>query len=560
LYALVLFYTFKDKSQSDTSMFRLKLLPPPGQSILSFAEGTNLWEEILNAGIKNSVTSKIIETSLFDAIENDNGREGRDIKNRLQATIKINALTEEFSSWEHDEATHILLLDASVRELALEDSSSGLGKASVKRRTPINVNNTSMFEDQLDNEQLNRYSNYLVTYSEEDSQNAQYLMDLDHSTQGTEEDLQVSSFPMQSGRNNHFQQHYPNSGRGNGGSGRFPPSYNRGQPTSAVHHTSCMSCGGPHPFTLCAYKMELDPHQSHTLARVDLYRLDPNKLKQLDYTEAMNIVQSSTNNGNMKYQSETYRTNLNNMLQLNNEQRKRAAIANKNAAQTPDIVVASCRMAISASVGNNVHTPPHGFYNGTYGPRPQQKYTNGVLAHSMSDIRQATDAEINLHLATNTSDNIFMSTPLPTSPASINQVSSRQLSSTAICLVDPGATPTVIRQDLATALGLLQEQSHVRLGIAGVHGDVRYVDTVCWITITFQCLVQITVMAVIVPTMNSPVLIGQTDFKRNCISHISAPNVLIFGNHLHPSHTEKLMSEEEIRSSPSSGFVLNGLN
>jgi hypothetical protein len=106
--------------------------------------------------------------------------------------------------------------------------------------------------------------------------------------------------------------------------------------------------------------------------------------------------------------------------------------------------------------------------------------------------------------------------------------------------VDPGSTPTVIRQDLVEALGLLQEQSNVRLGVAGVHGDVKY--------------------AVIVPTMNSPVLIGQTDFKRNCISHISAPNILIFGNHLNPSYTETLMTEEDIRSSPVSGFVLNGLN
>jgi hypothetical protein len=57
--------------------------------------------------------------------------------------------------------------------------------------------------------------------------------------------------------------------------------------------------------------------------------------------------------------------------------------------------------------------------------------------------------------------------------------------------------------------------------------------------------------------MNSPVLIGQTDFKRNCISHISSPNILIFGNHLHPSHTEALMSTEDVRASPAIGYVLN---
>jgi hypothetical protein len=118
-------------------------------------------------------------------------------------------------------------------------------------------------------------------------------------------------------------------------------------------------------------------------------------------------------------------------------------------------------------VENPVHTPAHGFYNGSYGPRPQQVYTNGVLAYSMSVIRQATDEDIDLHISTNTSNDIFMSIPNPLSQPEVNQVSSRQLSSIAVCLVDPGATPTVIRQDLATSIGLLQEQSNVRLGIAG---------------------------------------------------------------------------------------------
>jgi hypothetical protein len=259
----------------------------------------------------------------------------------------------------------------------------------------------------------------------------------------------------------------------------------------------------------------------------------------------------------MKYQSDVYKTNFMNMLQLNNEQKKRAATASMSQTKSPDIVVASDNIAISASV-NKIHTPECVVYNASYGQRPQHVFTNEVLAHSLSDIRQATDEEITLHIETNISNDICNSTSLSHSPGEPNVV--RQLSSTAICLVDPGATPTVIREDLVAALGLLQEQSNIRLGIAGVHGDIKYADKICWITITFQCQVHITVMAVIVPSMNSPVLIGQTDFKRNCISHISAPNILILGNHLHPSHTETLMSEEDIRSSPVNGFVLNGWN
>lgn len=138
-----------------------------------------------------------------------------------------------------------------------------------------------------------------------------------------------------------------------------------------------------------------------------------------------------------------------------------------------------------------------------------------------------------------------------------SKINETYISSTAVCLIDPGSTPTVIRRDLVEALGLKQETSQVRLGVSGVFGDVRTADTVCWITIKFQCDIKITVMAIIVPNMESPVLIGQTDFKRNHISHISKPNLLIFGNHLEPTHTEHLMTEQDIRSFPLKGYYVD---
>jgi hypothetical protein len=420
-------------------MFRLRLVPPSGQSTLSFAEGTNLWETIFLAGQKNGSTAKILQSTMFDEIMKDNDHPGREIKNRLQTVIKLKSLSKEFETWEQDNATYILLLDASVRELSAEDALNlpvpSKPTSTGNRRTSINVNNTSMCETHIDNERLTRCANYLSTYSEEDSANAQYLMDLDHAignSQQEEQDLQdlhVSSVPIYNqqfpsnmyqrgqdsrnmNRNNGQQQSNP--GRGNGGSGRFPPSYNRGQPTSASQHTSCMCCGGPHPFPTCAYKMDISPLQSPTIARVDLYRMDPNKLKNLPYADAMNLIQSSTNNGNMKYQSDRYRSNMANMLELNNEQKKRAAMASVGQLKTPDIVVASCRIALSKSA-ENIHTP-YGVYKGSYGQRPQHVFSNDVLAHSQSEIRQATDEEITLHIETKTSNDICNITSLPHSP------------------------------------------------------------------------------------------------------------------------------------------------
>ena len=94
------------------------------------------------------------------------------------------------------------------------------------------------------------------------------------------------------------------------------------------------------------------------------------------------------------------------------------------------------------------------------------------------------------------------------------------------------------------------EESNTRLGVVGVFGDIKYTEYVCWVTITLQCLRQITVMAVVVENMSSPFLIGQTDFKHYDISHITRKNLLIFGDHTKPTNTETLMTETEVREYP----------
>jgi hypothetical protein len=127
----------------------------------------------------------------------------------------------------------------------------------------------------------------------------------------------------------------------------------------------------------------------------------------------------------------------------------------------------------------------------------------------------------------------------------------------SICLIDGGSTPTVITRKIAEDLGLSQEKSHRKLGVSGVFGDVQQFETICWITITFGDQVQITAMAIVVEHMSSPVLIGQTDFLRNQISHITGINSLIFGNHNDPYHTEKLMTETNLENAPNSGYTLH---
>jgi hypothetical protein len=65
-------------------------------------------------------------------------------------------------------------------------------------------------------------------------------------------------------------------------------------------------------------------------------------------------------------------------------------------------------------------------------------------------------------------------------------------------------------------------------------------------------------MAIMVDQMTSPIIIGQTDFRRNLMSHQTEPNYITFGNHLDPTHIEHLMMKEDIRAFPSSGYIVHG--
>jgi hypothetical protein len=322
------------------------------------------------------------------------------------------------------------------------------------------------------------------------------------------------------------------------------------------------------------------------------YKMDSTKLLAMELNKALEIVKQSTEKGNMRFQSEQTRRSFIDQLRVNHANKSRPkATTTEPATPTPavsstqgnptnqprntqDITVASCILAISDSV-NNVQEPVYGIYNGQWSIRPQLPYSNTVLAHVWASISQATPEDINqalleypgtpapphvteeilpyLYLETisdNISDNI--SPEIDRMEPSIAQ---REGSS--ICLIDGGSTPTVITRKLAEDLGLAQEKSHRKLGIAGVFGDVKQFETICWINITFSDQMRITAMAIMVEDMSSPVLIGQTDFLRNQISHITGINSLIFGNHNNPYHTERLMTETNLEDAPNSGYTLH---
>ena len=216
-------------------------------------------------------------------------------------------------------------------------------------------------------------------------------------------------------------------------------------------------------------------------------------------------------------------------------------------------------MAISDSI-NQIHIPSFGVYNGSYGPRPRQVFTNSVLAFCDAEVRQATPTEIDTRLQMNATDHNYTYTP--ETDASMNNTevnvenSDEYTTVNAKCHIDPGATPCVIKKSLVEQLGLYMEKARIRLGVVGVFGEVKYAEYVCWVTITFKCQRKITVMAVIVENMSSPFLIGQTDFKHYDISHITKKNLLIFGDHTNSTHTENLMSEAEVRAYPRVGYTL----
>ena len=450
---------------------------------------------------------------------------------------------------------------------------------------------------QTESEQLARSASYLYYQSPEDTAAAQYRMDMDTAMYGSydmeydnNENITVNATfdrttyqggrgngtPSNRGFNNYQSSgqyrpmHQPNNGgRTNNGTGRYPPQYTRGQPYDT--HTTCMCCGQDHNFLSCKLRFHTKDQLPDAPNIAAKYKMDPNLVALLPTEEAMHAIQTSTHCGNMRFQSAEYMQHFTNFIKLQKEKQKRALLAtaaqnevpgpsNAQSTAPPNLTVASCRVAISESV----HQTPsltYGIYEGRYGIRPQHAFTNKVLAYAEARARQATPREIDTRIARNTLAHQMPATPqtLTELNMSSKDIPEDLLNSTAICLVDGGACPSCIREDMVLTLGLEVEKAHVRLGVAGVFGDVKYADLVSWITLTFKCGAQITLMAIVVEKLNSPLLIGLTDFKNNFISHIAAQNLLTFGHNLNPTHTENLMTEQEIRCFPESGYIIDSI-
>ena len=595
--SLLYYHTFKLKTDGDTNMFHIRLIPRANQT-LSFIDGIALWEKLLLSYRNNDSKPATLETSLLEAITRDNGAEGIAVRDRLASHIKLQGMTKEFEKYKQDTQVYELLLDAAVRELVAEDEASALlttattsSRNTNNRRLHVNVNNTSMVNSATAND-----PSFWLHCSEENNREAQSQMDIVNENRlSNDPNLQINSFPMapdrithQGGRGNgqynsynhgqgvnyqirdngyqgqgtNYRGSLPNNGRGSGGAGRFPAQYTRGRPSENIH-TACMACGGTHSWTCCPFKLKGPAQQPTAPVKEEKYRMDPQLLALLDLPRAMEVIQMSINTGNMKYQSEGYKTNIINFVKLEDAKKQRAEKTKSSKPEPAPTIVASVRLAISGSI-NHVHIPSFGIYNGVYGPRPQQVYSNEVLAYSEAEIRQATTKEIDYRLAINESD---LTSERLSRPSRIKSTEPywtetdpdyyKFPTGTAKCHIDTGATPCVIRKDIAEGLKLLIEETNVQLGVVGVFGDVKYAHHVCWITITFKCQVQITVMAVVVENMSSAILIGQTDFRGNNISYISSENLLIFGNHRNPTHTETLMTIEEIAAYPIKGYQIN---
>jgi hypothetical protein len=541
-----------------------------------------------------------LQRSLQDAIKRNNGPQGLVLHERLVSKLNYLKLTKEFEKWDTVAEVHVSLLDTAIRELADADQVSVETTLSNARSTRgssrLNLNATSITNIQRDVEQLTRSSAYLTNPPEEDTIFAQQMMDEDVESPNRDvlntslPTLLVNSFPvsnsnrfynqgdnMNHGTNNGYPgfqgrgngDYYGGrgQGRGRGISGRFQGTstgnFNRPQSQSI----NCMTCGSTtHTWHQCNLRQTATPAQDiNAPMSAEKFMLCPLKLREMTLPQAMEIVQQSTNGGNLKYQSEKYRNHLIDMLQLNNEQKKRANTLLSSNPPTPNterVIVATCRLALSESVYDS-HltrpTPVYGNYGGKFTYRPQHVFNNKVLAYGRVDLRAAFNDEINAFICTDESafgpefdayvpiEEVDYSKPPHTSSRN----------GTAMCLMDGGATPTVITKELVELLNLPTEQSYKRLGVVGAFGKLKETETVCWITLTFSGSKQITTMAVVVDQMNSPILIGQTDFKRNLMSHQTEPNYLTFGNHLNPTHIEHLMTEEDIRAFPLNGYIVH---
>jgi hypothetical protein len=241
-------------------------------------------------------------------------------------------------------------------------------------------------------------------------------------------------------------------------------------------------------------------------------------------------------------------------LAIHNENRKRQLT--KELPQT--VVIGVCQVAISGSTlrGNEdqfIHTPVL--------ERNQIVYSNSVLAHAKGKVSAANKEQIKKRLENDTSQ--IRPPSWQTSYARDHQVTeitdentkinTRSTEGESICLIDGGATPSAVTWQLVKDPDNPCEESYQRLDIAGVHGDVKTSSTVCWLQIEFQDM-SITVQAIVVDHLSSPVLLGATDFNRYKMAYQTSAKVITFGDHLRPDHVEPVMSASEILNFPESGY------
>jgi hypothetical protein len=132
-------------------------------------------------------------------------------------------------------------------------------------------------------------------------------------------------------------------------------------------------------------------------------------------------------------------------------------------------------------------------------------------------------------------------------------INTRSTEGESICLIDGGATPSAVTWQLVKDLDIPCEESYQRLDVAGVHGDVKTSTTVCWLQIEFQDM-SITVQAIVVDHLSSPVLLGATDFNRYKMAYQTSAKVITFGDHLRPDHVEPVMTSTEIQNFPKSRY------
>jgi hypothetical protein len=298
----------------------------------------------------------------------------------------------------------------------------------------------------------------------------------------------------------------------------------------------------------CPHKRNGPEQDTRAPPSVIKFQISLDKLKLLPLEEALKLCDQSATRGNLKYHTALYVTQFKQQLTLNHENMKRA----QKASPAGPVVIGVCRVAISKSVndtseGHNNHVPARG--------RNQVLYTNTVLGYAKVSARKAFPDEIEARLQ-------YQEPQIqpPDSQMDEYEVSEVTEKNTrvgeTICLIDSGATPTAVTWKLVEDLNAPYERSYQRLEIEGVHGDLKRTSTICWLTLTFDEKVSITVQAVVVDRLKSPILLGQTDFRNYEMALQPRANVLTFGDHLNPFHSEPLMTPEEIQSFPDDGYKI----